>query len=63
MLNTSILYWIPFHFFRYAFLKGEIPVLQFVLSGILGILIIIIIGSFFLFKRGFGATTQNVGHA
>lgn len=58
-LLTSILYWMLFYFiFRYAFLKGEIPVPQFVISGILGALItILMIGSFFVFKRRFRATT------
>jgi hypothetical protein len=64
-LLTSILYWMLFYFiFRYAFLKGEIAVPQFMISAILGALItILMIGSFFVFKRRFGATTQNVGRA
>ena len=62
-LLTSILYWMLFYFvFRYAFLKGEIPVSQFVTAGVLGTLItILMIGSFFVFKRRFGGTTQNAG--
>lgn len=60
-LLTSILYWMLFYFiFRYAFLKGEIAVPQFVISAALGTLMtVLMIGSFFVFKRRFGATIQT----
>ncbi len=58
-LLTSTLYWVLFYLiFRYAFLKGEIPVRQFVTSAAVGTLItVLMIGSFPVLKRRFGAVS------
>lgn len=60
-LLTSILYWMLFYFiFRYAFLKGEIPILPFVISAILGTLMTtLMIGALVVFRKRFGATNKE----
>jgi hypothetical protein len=52
-LLTSLLYWMLFYFVvRYSFLKGEISGPHFVIAGLLGTLVtVIMIGSFFVIKQ------------
>jgi hypothetical protein len=52
-LLTSLLYWMLFYFVvRYSFLKGEISGPHFVIAGLLGTLVtVIMVGSFFVIKQ------------
>jgi len=54
-LATSLIYWILFYFlFKYSFTKNTISISIIVISGIIGTLLtILMIGSFFIFKRKF----------